>query len=72
MAPRATNDSECAVGGFNKQFAIDILNIPEELWPMLLITVGYPDETPEVKPRRPMSEVAYLDSCNNPWRTDDE
>jgi nitroreductase len=55
------------VGGFNREAAIEILDVPDYVWPMLLITLGYPDEEPEAKPRRPMSEVAYLNSCNNPW-----
>jgi nitroreductase len=58
----------CAIGGFNKEVAIDILDIPEDMWPMILITLGYPDEEPKAKPRRPFSEVAYLNSCKNRWQ----
>jgi nitroreductase len=62
----------CAIAGFNRMAVKNLLEIPDNLDPLLLITVGYPDETPEIRPRRPMSEVAFLNTCKNPWRTDDE
>jgi len=62
----------CAIGGFNRVAARDLLDVPNDMAPLLLITVGYPDETPEVRPRRPFSEVAYLNSCRNPWGAGDE
>ena len=67
LAAHALGLGTCAIGGFNRDAAIDILNIPDDVWPMILITLGYPDEDPKPKPRRPMSEIAYLDSCKNPW-----
>lgn len=67
LAAHALGLGTCAIGGFNREAAIDILDVPDDVWPMLLITLGYPDEEPEAKPRRPKSEVAYLNSCNNPW-----
>lgn len=68
LAAFALGLGTCAIGGFNKLAIREILDIPKDLDPILLITLGYPDEDPPKKPRRPMSEVAYLNSCNNPWR----
>ena len=62
----------CPIGGFNRAAARDLLDVPDDMVPLLLITVGYPDETPEVRPRRPFSEVAYLNSCRKPWVVSDE
>ena len=67
LAAYALGLGTCPIGGFNRDAVRRLLEIPDELDPMLLITVGYPDETPEVKPRRPMGEVAYIDSCGRPW-----
>lgn len=67
LAAHALGLGSCAVGGFNRRAVKEILDVPDDTDVQLLITLGYPDETPEPKPRRPMSEVAYLDSCNNPW-----
>ena len=62
----------CAIGGFNRKAIKKLLNIPEDMEPKLLISLGYPDESPDQKPRRPMSEVAFLNSCKNPWSNEDE
>jgi nitroreductase len=62
----------CAIGGFNKIALKEILDIPDDMWPMLIITVGYPDEDPEPKPRRPFSEVVFLNSVKNSLSDNDE
>jgi nitroreductase len=62
----------CAIGGFNKKAVRNLLEISEEMAPLLLITVGYPNEKPEVRPRRAIQEIAYLDSCKKPWRVGGE
>ena len=62
----------CAIGGFNRKAIRDLLEIPDEMAPLLLITVGYPDEKPEIRPRRAMKEIAYHNSCKIPWRVSDE
>jgi len=71
LAAHALGLGTCPIGGFNKRAVTDILDVPDDMDVHLLITLGYPDEAPEKKPRRPMSEVAYLNSCRNPWREAD-
>jgi hypothetical protein len=68
LAASALGLGTCAIGGFNREAIIKILEIPDNLEPILLITVGYPNETPKPKPHQPLTEVAFLNSCNNPWR----
>ena len=67
LAAYAHGLGTCPIGGFNRDAIRKLLSIPEDMEPMLLITVGYPDETPEVKPRRPIEEIAYIDNCGRPW-----
>ena len=67
LAAYALGLGTCPVGGFNREAIRKLLDIPEDMEPMLLITVGYPDEVPEIKPRRPMGDIAYIDSCRRPW-----
>jgi len=66
LAAHALGLGSCAIGGFNRQAVREILDVPDDMDPLLLITLGYPGEAPEPKPRRPLSEIAYLDSCKNP------
>jgi nitroreductase len=72
LAAHSRGLGSCAIGGFNKEALKEVLNIPETMWPMLVITVGYPGEEPEPKTRRPLSETVFLNSCKNPWRDEDE
>ena len=67
LAAHALGLGSCAIGGFNKSAVTKILDIPDSMEPVLLIVLGYPDESPEPKKRRPFSEITYLNSCNNPW-----
>jgi nitroreductase len=36
------------------------LSIPNNAIPVAIIAVGYPDETPQPRPRKPLSEIVYL------------
>ncbi len=38
------------------------LKIPDEVEPQGLLTVGYPDENPKMPNRKPLKDIAYLDS----------
>lgn len=39
-----------------------ILGVPEDLVPVAILAVGWPDEKPEARPRKKLSEVTYLNS----------
>jgi nitroreductase len=39
----------------------EIVGAPEHLYPVALFAVGYPDEKPEPKSRKPLSEIVHLD-----------
>jgi Nitroreductase len=41
------------------------LLIPNNAIPVAIIAVGYPDETPQHRPRKPLSEIVYLNKYGN-------
>ena len=51
---------------FCKTAVRQALEIPDEVEPQALITVGYPDETPKTPERPPLETYVYLDKWGNP------
>ncbi len=49
----------CWVGAFNEGDVRRLLNMPENIRPVAIITMGYPAETPEKPARRPVEEVMH-------------
>jgi len=68
LAAHALGIGSCAVLGFSRTAIRKILEIPEELEPTLLISLGYPRDVPEPWPRRSWSESVFLNSCKNPLK----
>ena len=68
LAAHALGIGSCAVLGFSRTAVRKILEIPEELEPTLLISLGYPRDVPEPYPRRSWSESVFLNSCKNPLK----
>jgi len=68
LAAYALGIGSCAIAGFSRTAIRKILNIPEELEPTLLISLGYATDVPKPWPRRPWSETVFLNSCNNPCK----
>jgi coenzyme F420-0:L-glutamate ligase/coenzyme F420-1:gamma-L-glutamate ligase len=53
---------------FCKNVVRETLQIPADVEPQALITVGYPDETRQAPKRNSLSGCAYLDSWDSPLR----
>ncbi len=53
----------CYIGGVrnNPQEISDILELPENVYPVFGFCIGYPDQDPEVKPRLPLSVILKED-----------
>jgi coenzyme F420-0:L-glutamate ligase / coenzyme F420-1:gamma-L-glutamate ligase len=51
---------------FCKTAVQDALKLPLGIEPQGLMTIGYPAETPKVMQRKPLHEIAYLNSWGNP------
>ncbi|GGK80236.1 oxygen-insensitive NADPH nitroreductase [Amphritea balenae] len=55
------------IGGIRNQIArvADLLELPDMVYPVFGICLGYPDQNPEVKPRLPVEVVLKQDSYND-------
>ena len=51
--------SSCWVGAFNEEKTRKFLNLPENLWPIIAMYLGYADEIPRKTQRRKFSEIIY-------------
>jgi len=49
----------CPIGSFLVQTIMELLELPEHLKPVLLITVGYPDEQPPATTRLSLEELVF-------------
>ena len=52
----------CWIGAFNEHQARKAVNAPEEMRPIALIPVGYADEAPAPRNRRPLSQIMRYES----------
>lgn len=57
----------CWVGRFDEERVKQLLKIPEKLRVVILLTIGYPDEKPEPRPRKPREEIFFLDAFGRPY-----
>ncbi|WP_280570194.1 oxygen-insensitive NADPH nitroreductase [Chromohalobacter sp. 296-RDG] len=53
----------CYIGGLrnNPQAVSDLLHLPEHVYPVFGLCLGYPDQSPEVKPRLPVDAILKED-----------
>jgi nitroreductase len=49
----------CWIGAFKEEEIRRVINCPPEMRPIALIPVGYPNESPPARPRRPVGEVVH-------------
>lgn len=52
----------CWLGNFQQDAAREILGVPEDWEIVALLTLGYPDETPVMRPRKTTDEVVRYDT----------
>jgi nitroreductase len=70
LASHALGIGSCMVASFADLAVRELLEIPELVTPLLLITLGYPDESPEPPPRLPIDEIAFLDEYGKAWKNE--
>jgi len=58
----------CPIASFNKLAVREILELPDNFEPVLMISLGYPEEWPNPPERRPLSEVVYVDGYGKHYR----
>ncbi len=52
----------CWMGAFREEEIRKVINAPPHMKPIALIPVGYPNESPRARSRRPASEVVFRES----------
>ena len=52
----------CWIGAFKEEEARKVINAPKEMRPVALIPIGYPDEAPPPRKRRPLSEIKHKET----------
>jgi nitroreductase len=52
----------CWVGAFKEEEAKEILRVPSGVRPLVIIPVGYPDEAPTPRNRRPINQITHHES----------
>ncbi|MEM2321022.1 MAG: nitroreductase family protein [Candidatus Bathyarchaeia archaeon] len=57
----------CWVGRFKEEGVRQILNVPENLRVIILLTIGYSDEKPAPRPRKPREETVFLNEYGRPY-----
>ncbi len=51
----------CWIGWFDEEKARNALGAPKDMRVVALTPLGYPDESPEARPRRSLGEIVYQD-----------
>ena len=57
----------CMVVSFADAALRTLLSLPDQVSPYLILTLGYPDESPEPPPRRAINEIAFMDEYGEEW-----
>jgi nitroreductase len=58
----------CVALSYAKSAISEILELPENVEPMLVVTLGYPAEDPEPPPRFELSEMAFEERYGQEWK----
>jgi nitroreductase len=51
----------CWIGAFSEEEVKRLLSIPEELKVIVLLPIGFPEESPVPKSRKPLKEIVFLE-----------
>ncbi len=57
----------CVALSYAKVAVQEILDIPQGVEPLLIVTLGYPAESPASPPRLELKEIAFLDEYGKEW-----
>jgi len=57
----------CVALSYAKVAISEILDLPENVEPLLVLTLGYPAEDPEPPPRLECSQIAFMDEYGKEW-----
>jgi len=57
----------CPALSYAKVAVQEILNLPEDIEPLLIVTLGYPAEDPAPPPRLELNQIAFVDEYGKEW-----
>ncbi len=57
----------CVALSYARVAVKEILNLPEPIEPLLIVTLGYPAEAPAPPPRLELKQIAFLDEYGKEW-----
>jgi nitroreductase len=55
----------CWIGGLDRKAIGDVLKLPDSVELVGLLTLGYPDESPEPPARKPMARIVHYETYGN-------
>jgi nitroreductase len=61
LAAYSLGIGSCPVASFNRLAIRELLGIPEYVEPVLMVSLGYPEEWPRPPTRRPLEEVVHYE-----------
>ncbi|RLG89285.1 MAG: nitroreductase family protein [Thermoprotei archaeon] len=67
LAAYALGLGTCVIKSFNSKAIREILEIPNHVEPELIIALGYPAEKPTPPPRKPLSDITFLNRYQKRW-----
>lgn len=65
LQARALGLGTCWIGGLDRKALAAVLKLPDYMEIVGLLTVGFPDEDPPPRPRKPLSEIVHYDVYGN-------
>ncbi len=68
MAAADEGLGSCWIALYEQEEIRPVLEVPQHCYVVAIVTIGYPDESPEAKPRKQLSDIASWNSfVRNPW-----
>ena len=67
LAAHALGLGSCLALSYARSAVQEILDIPDQVEPELVVTLGYPAEDPSPPPRLPLSQIAFADTYGKGW-----
>jgi nitroreductase len=67
LAAHEMGIGSCPALSYAKVAIAEILNLPQDVEPLLVITLGYPAEAPEPPPRLELKQIAFVDEYGKEW-----
>jgi nitroreductase len=67
LAAHALGLGSCVALSYGRTAVQEILDIPDQVEPELVVTLGYPAEDPSPPPRLPLSQIVFGDEYGKEW-----